>query len=202
MLGVEVIEDPQAAAIALDPVRRGLLAQLAQPASAASLAGRVGMARQKVNYHLRELERHGLVRVADQRQWGGLTERRLVATAAAYVVSPGALGPLAPLPEQYASRASADYLIALAARAVREVGSLWQRSRQLGKDLATLSLDTEVRFRSPAERAAFAHDLTHAVAELVARYHDPASPGGRLHRVIVVAHPSPVSSHGTSPPRD
>ena len=35
MLDVEVIEDPAAAAVALDPVRARLLAELAEPASAA-----------------------------------------------------------------------------------------------------------------------------------------------------------------------
>ena len=92
MLDVEVIDDPAAAMAALDPVRARLLAALAEPGSAATLAERVGLSRQKVNYHLRALEAHGLVRQVSQRQWGGLTERFLVASAASYVVSPGALG--------------------------------------------------------------------------------------------------------------
>ena len=88
MLDVEVIEDPAAAAVALDPMRARLLGELAEPASAAALAARVGLARQKVNYHLRTLEAHGLVEPAGERRWGGLTERLLVATAASYLVSP------------------------------------------------------------------------------------------------------------------
>ena len=92
---VEVIDDPAAATVALEPVRSRLLAELAAPASAAALAGRLGIARQKINYHLRALEKHGLVRVAEERQWGGLTERLLVATAASFVISPGAMGKVA-----------------------------------------------------------------------------------------------------------
>src|SRR5262245_36493479 len=95
MIDVEVIEDPAAAAVALEPIRSRILSELAEPASAAALAGRLGVARQKINYHLRALEAHRLVRVAERRKWGGLTERLLVATAASYVVSPGALGPVA-----------------------------------------------------------------------------------------------------------
>src|SRR5215831_7745154 len=124
MLDVEVIDDPAAATVALEPVRSRLLAELAEPASAATLAARLGLARQKVNYHLRALEAHGLVRVAETRKWGGLTERLLVATAASYVVSPGALGPVASDPGRGADRLSARYLVALAARVVREVGGL------------------------------------------------------------------------------
>src|SRR3954469_18022629 len=92
MLDIQVIDDPSAATIALEPIRSRLLSELAAPASAATLATRVGVARQKVNYHLRALEAHGLVQLAEQRKWGGLTERLLVATPSSYVVSPSALG--------------------------------------------------------------------------------------------------------------
>jgi DNA-binding transcriptional ArsR family regulator len=200
MVDVEVIDDPAAATVALEPVRSRLLAELAEPASAAALATRLGIARQKVNYHLRALEAHGLVRAAGERKWGGLTERRLVATAASYVVSPGALGPVASDPGRSADRLSAGYLIALAARVVREVGALVRRSAELGKRLPTLSIDTEVRFRSAAERAAFSDDLTRAVTALVARYHDASAPGGRSHRLVVAAHPLPQKSAATEKP--
>ncbi|WP_437930170.1 helix-turn-helix domain-containing protein [Sorangium sp. So ce291] len=192
MLDVDVIEDPAAAAAALEPVRSRLLSELAAPASAAALAARLGIARQKINYHLRALEAHGLVRVAETRRWGGLTERLLVASAASYVVSPGALGPAAADPARTADRLSASYLIALGARVVREVSDLVRRAREADKHLATLAIDTEVRFRSPAERAAFSHELTRAVTSLVARYHDESAPGGRPHRLVIVAHPTPT----------
>ena len=191
MLDVEVIEDAGAAVVALDPIRARLLAELAEPASAATLAQRVGLSRQKVNYHLRALEAHGLVAVAEERQWGGLTERLLVATAASYVVSPAALGEAASDPGRTADRLSAGYLVALAARAVREVGELARRARRTGRRVATLSIDTEIRFRSAAERAAFADELAGAVAALASRYHDESAPGGRAHRLVVVAHPVP-----------
>jgi DNA-binding transcriptional ArsR family regulator len=189
MMDLEVIESPAVAAIALDPTRARLLALLAEPASAAALAARLGVARQKVNYHLRALEANGLVGVAEERHWGGLTERRMVATAASYVISPGALGPVAPDPGRDADRLSASYLIALAARVIREVGGLLRLARAKDKRLATLSIDTQVRFATAADRAAFSNELAAAIASLVARYHDATTPGGRSHRLIVLAHP-------------
>jgi DNA-binding transcriptional ArsR family regulator len=200
MLDVDVIADPAAATVALDPVRSRLLAELATPASAAGLADRLGLARQKINYHLRALEAHGLVKVADTRQWGGLTERRLVATAMSYVVSPGALGPAAADPTRERDRLSAGYLIALAARAVREVGDMLRRARAANQHLATLSIDTEIRFRSAAERAAFSAELAETVARLAARYHDASAPGGRPHRLVVLAHPLPREATLAPPP--
>jgi DNA-binding transcriptional ArsR family regulator len=199
MLGVEVIDDPAAAVVALDPVRSRLLAELAEPASAATLATRLGIARQKVNYHLRALEAHQLVRVAEKRQWGGLTERLLVASAASYIVSPGAMGPVATNPDRGADRLSASYLIALAARIVREVKDQLGRSEEADKRLATLSMDTVIRFRSAADRAAFSEDLAGAVTKLVSRYHDEPTPGGRAYRVVVVAHPLPRGSRTKEP---
>jgi DNA-binding transcriptional ArsR family regulator len=185
---VEVIEDNAAAAVALDPVRARLLGELAEPASAASLAARVGIPRQKVNYHLRALEAHGLVVLASERRHGGITERLLQATAASYVVSPGAVSEDAVDPDSAADRLSARYLVALAGRAVRDVGSLARRATAAGKRLPTMSIDTEIRFRNAADRAAFADDLTAAVIELAARYHHD---DGRPHRLIVAAYPKP-----------
>jgi DNA-binding transcriptional ArsR family regulator len=84
---VAVIEDPAVAVVSLDPIRTRLLAELTEPASATALADRVGLARQKVNYHLRELERHGLVELVEERRKGNMIERMLRATAASYVIS-------------------------------------------------------------------------------------------------------------------
>ncbi len=191
MLDVDVIDDPAAAEASLDPVRARLLAALAEPGSAATLAARFGMGRQKVNYHLRALEGHGLIRPAGVRRWGGLTERLFVASAASYVVSPGALGEVASDPARTSDRLSARYLIALAGRVIREVGVLTRRAGEQDRRVATLAIDTEIRVRSAAERAAFADDVAAAVSALAARYHDESAPGGRPHRLLVAAHPVP-----------
>jgi DNA-binding transcriptional ArsR family regulator len=195
MIPVEVIHDPAAATVALDPVRSRVLSELSEPASAAMLSARLKIPRQKLRYHLRALESHGLVRIAEKRQWGGLTESLFVATASSYIVSPAAMGPVGADPDAPgADRLSASYLIALAARIVREVGDLLRRSAELDKRLPTLSVDTMIRFRSAADRAAFTQEFTSAVAVLISRYHDESAPEGRPHRLIAVAHPLPQSS--------
>ncbi|MGH9012348.1 MAG: winged helix-turn-helix domain-containing protein [Acidimicrobiia bacterium] len=188
MHDVEVIEDPAAAAVALDPMRARLLAELVEPGSAGALALRIGIPRQKLNYHLRALEAHGLLELTEERKWGGITERVLRATAATYVVSPAALAETAVDPDQAADRLSARYLVALAGRLVREVGSLARRADAAGKRLPTMAIDTEIRFHSAEDRAAFADELTAAVLDLAARYHHD---DGRPHRLVVAAHPKP-----------
>src|SRR3954469_5558206 len=172
MLDVAVIEDTAVAGAMLDPIRTRLLAELAEPGSASSLAARVGEPRQKINYHLRELERHGLVELVHERRRGNMTERVLRASAASYVISPAAMVAVAPDPGRSPDRLSARWLLALGARLVHDVGALITGSPRAGQRVATYGLDGEVRFASAADRAAFAKELTQAVAGLVARYHD------------------------------
>ena len=132
------------------------------------------------------------MQIASERRWGGLTERLLVATARSYVVSPAALGAVATDPERSSDRLSAQYLVALAARIVREVGSLAKRADEIGKRLPTLALDTEVSFRSAAERARFTDDLAQTVTALVAKYHTDTGAGRRRYRLVIGAHPLPT----------
>lgn len=190
--GVAVLEDPAAALVALEPVRARLLAELAsEPASAAGVAVRIGLPRQKVGYHLNALADQGLVVEVDQRRHGGLTERIFAASAASYVVSPAAMGEAGTDPGRVGDRLSASYLIALAARAVREVGALVRGASAAERPLPTLSIDADVRFRSAAERDAFADELAGAVRSLAGRYHDEAAAGGRWYRIVALAHPRP-----------
>jgi DNA-binding transcriptional ArsR family regulator len=190
MLDVAVIQDPAAAEVSLDPIRARLLAELAEPASATMLAARVGLPRQRVNYHLRSLEQHGLVELVEERRKGNCTERLLRATAASYVISPAALDAVAPDPARSPDRLSARWLLAVASRLVRETGELITGAAKARKPLATFAIDGEVRFASAADRAAFAQELTSAVTALVSKYHDETAAGGREHRVIVAVHPS------------
>ncbi|WP_046767789.1 ArsR/SmtB family transcription factor [Jiangella alkaliphila] len=190
MQDVTVIEDPAAAEASLDPMRTRLLAELAEPQSATMLATRVGLARQKVNYHLRTLERHGLVELVEERRKGNVTERVLQATAASYVISPTALAAVQPDPSRSPDKLSARWLLALASRLVRDVGLLLTASTKARKRVATFAVDGEVRFASATDRAAFAEELAGAVTALVGKYHDESAEGGRTHRIVVAVHPS------------
>lgn len=175
----------------LDPTRLRMLGELQKPDSAAGLAKRFRLPRQRVNYHLRELERAGLVRLVEERRKGNCTERLVQATARSYLISPELLGSLAADPDRVEDRLSSAYLIAVAARAIRELAELRDRADRAGKPIATLSLQTEVRFASPADRNAFAEDLANALAQLVREYHTPGGDeAGRLHKFFVGGYPA------------
>lgn len=198
MLDLEVIDEPLTAIAALDPVRAAILTALAEPGSATTVAATLGLPRQRVNYHLHTLEEHGLVRMVETRPRRGLTERVMIATARGYVVSPAALGANAADPARV-DRLSSRYLVALAGRLVREVAALARAADRAGRPLATLAIDTDIRFRSAAERARFTAELAGTIAELASRYHDEEAPGGRWHRLVVAAHPRPATDTTVSP---
>ena len=191
MQSLSILDDPAAAIVALDPVRARLLAALSEPGSASSLARRLGLPRQKVNYHLRALEEHGLVELVEERPRRGLTERIVRASASSYAVSPAAFGAAGADPAREPDRQSARYLLALAARAVREVAAQMRTAETQHRTLPTLGVDAEIRFASAADRAAFTEELTSAVTTLAAKYHDEGGRGGRWHRLVVLAHPRP-----------
>ncbi|KRE82357.1 winged helix-turn-helix domain-containing protein [Arthrobacter sp. Soil764] len=191
MQDIAVIEDPAAAEASLDPIRARILRELVQPSSATQLAVRVGLPRQKVNYHLKALERHRLVELVEERRKGNVTERVLQATAASYLISPSALNEVSPDPRRFADRFSAFWLLALAGRMVQEVGKLIAGAAAARQKLATFAIDGEITFRTAADRAAFAEELGAEVTRLVDKYHDGgASPKGRRHRLVVALHPA------------
>jgi DNA-binding transcriptional ArsR family regulator len=192
-----VLESPEQATAAIDPVRRRILEHLRDPDSAAGAARALGLPRQRLGYHIRELEQIGLLESVGERKTRNYVERLLQATARRYVISPSVL-PGGALPTESAGdRFSSEHLVAAAARTVQHVGTLQRVARQANKPLPTLTIETEVRFASPDASHAFATELARAVARLVAQYHDDETPHGRRFRVMAAAHPALLTA-GTS----
>lgn len=189
--GLEVVSDEARIAAVIDPTRRRLLEALAErPDSAAGLARRTGETRQRLNYHLRTLEEVGLVELQEERRRGNCVERVLRPVARRFVVDPTALGRLAGEPESSGDRFSATWLIALAARAIRELATLRERASTRRKRLATAAIESEVRLARATDFEPFVADLTDAVARVVARHHREGG-GGRSFRLVVGAYPAP-----------
>jgi hypothetical protein len=81
-------------------------------------------------------------------------------------------------------------LLAVAARLVRDVGTLLRDAARANQKVATFAMDGEVRFASAADRAAFAERLASTVSALIAEYHEASTPTGRDHRIVVAIHPA------------
>ena len=179
----------------LHPLRSRLLSMAREPASATELARRLGLPRQRVNYHVRELARAGLLRAAGRRRRRNLIEQRYVATARSYVLAPALLGPLVADWRSIADTASADYLLALAEQVRSDVTRASQEAAGEEKRLSTLSLKSQFRFQTPEERARFAEEIRRAVVDVIARHTSPnlrenGRPGrGRPYRLVLTCYP-------------
>jgi DNA-binding transcriptional ArsR family regulator len=194
----------QASAL-LHPLRVRLLALAREPLSAAELARRVGLPRQRINYHVRELERAGFLRTAERRRRRNLIEQRYVATARSYVLSPELLGPLTADWRSIRDTASADYLLALTEQVRADVTRAVDEAAAEEKALATLSIKSQFRFETPADRTAFSEAVRAALVEVIARHSSPnrlenGRPGrGRPYRLVLACYPAP--SEEPEPPK-
>ena len=188
-----VVSEPERAQALLDPTRQRLLEALDEPASAAELAQRLALPRQRLNYHLHELQRLRLVELARERTRGSVHERVYRRTGARYSISPEALGPLATRPELVADRFGSAYLIAVASQTITDVARLRDAAAAAQQALPTLSLEVDVRFASAAARSEFAQELANTLAALVAKHHDDTAAGGRTFRFCVGGYPKPAA---------
>ena len=187
---MEIVDAGRRAATMLHPMRLRLLENLQEPDSSSGLARRLELPRQKVNYHLRALEKEDLVEFVEERRKGNCVERVVRAKATTYLIDPHILGRLAADPKHVKDRFSATYLIAVAVRTIRDLATLLHRSKKAGKRLATFTLQVDVRFATSADQTAFTEALSNSVAELVSEYHDETVPKGRLFRFIIGSYPA------------
>ena len=189
MSTVRMVQDAGQAALLAAPLRRRILASLTEPGSATTIARSLGLARQKVAYHLRRLEAGGYVELVREQQRRGCVERIVRRTTQYLVVSQDVVGAQAIDLRKIKDKFSSSYLIALASRMAQEVSEAHAVAEKAGRPIATLSAEAEVRLRSPQERQAFANELLDAIARLVHKYHDADCEDGRSYRLVVGAHP-------------
>jgi DNA-binding transcriptional ArsR family regulator len=185
-----LVDESARAASMLHPMRLRILDALREPGSATTVARQLGLARQKVNYHLRELEKAGFLEEVEQRRSGNCIERIVRAKATHYLINPEIFGRLAADGGSVEDHFSSAYLIALAAGTIRDIAALLQRAVKAKKRVATFALQTDVRFKDAADRKAFTEELANVVARLVAKYHDDETPGGRPFRFTIGAYPA------------
>ncbi|MGE5925844.1 MAG: helix-turn-helix domain-containing protein [Gemmatimonadota bacterium] len=184
-----LIDESAPAASLLEPTRLQLLERLREPGSAAEVARSLGLPRQRVGYHVRELQKQGLLREVGTRRKGTATERLLQTTARHYLISPEVLGALGADPDEIRDRLSSSYLVAVAAETIRAVSRLRAGAERAGKKLPTLTLHVDVRFGTAERQQQFARELSETLAALVQRHHDPEGPDGRTFTFAVLGHP-------------
>ena len=192
---VALLDEPDRLRVGLSPIRRRLLERLRQPASATQLASELAMGRQRVNYHLRALEKAKLVDLVEERQRRGCVERILIARAQAFIVDPSVMtantGSNSPHGVSRAAqdKFSAEHLIDTAADVVRDVTRMRAQAEKQGARLLTFTMQTDISFAEPGDLERFTSAVAEFVTREAAKYHTPG--GGRRYRLVIGGHPSP-----------
>ena len=193
---LSVIREPGTAAALLDPVRGRILKALREPGSAASVARALGLPRQRVAYHVKQLEKAGLLTHEGDNRRGNCVERVVKATAEHYLVGPSSVGELRPDTTAYQDQFSSNYLLGTAASVIDELTEVREQAAVANKKVPSLTLNTSVRVNSGKEMAQFADDLTKALASVVARY-QTNDKNSRPFRLVVASYPCPPSERTT-----
>jgi DNA-binding transcriptional ArsR family regulator len=191
---VHTIDDPDALQAVAHPLRIRILDALREPDSAAGVARRLGEARQKVNYHIKELERAGLLRHRGDRRNGNFVETLFQSTARTLVVSPRAAWGdprrLAALVDQL----SLEHLVTLGERLERDAAVLLDRAAFDGATIASAAIEGEVFLDTDRDRAAFLKEYLAAVGPVLKKY---STGSGTRYRVALAAYPDPAGKEQT-----
>ncbi|MED1953105.1 helix-turn-helix domain-containing protein [Brevibacillus centrosporus] len=181
-----VVESPEQAMALLNPLRAEILSRLTEPASAAEVARGINEIPQRVNYHLKALEKVGLVRKVGSRQVRNLVEVLYLAIARTYVLSE-ALNWASDTVQQMKDQGALSHLVNTAERIKRDALALMERSDQ-EEQIPSATLDVSIRLASAEQRSAFVEEYVQLVNQLVKKYQTQAQ-GQETYQVILAVYP-------------
>ena len=163
--------------------RQQLLHELAEPTSATVLAKRHDMSRQRIGYHMRDLEKAGCITMVGERAQRGLTEKLYQVAPRVFTQAPKDL----PEPGQQ-SEFSFARLVNTLGHALTTLVRIKQKAKPNEK-IATLALDATMHFENPKQRQAFTEDLLDAVQSVVRKHEHARSNSTRSFRFMLGAYP-------------
>jgi DNA-binding transcriptional ArsR family regulator len=183
---VHVVETPEALQALAHPLRVRVLEALREPGSAAGVARAVGHSRQAVNYHLKELERAGLLRKVGERRTGNFIEARYQAVAGTIVVSPHVAWQDPRRIEALRHQHSLERLVLVGEELQRDAAALLDRAAFDGEQIPSATVEAEVHFVDEDHRQEFLTAYFASLRDLCDRF---GSPSGDAYRVVVAVHP-------------
>jgi DNA-binding transcriptional ArsR family regulator len=198
MRDVLYINDAEQAAAIFRPLRIELLRRMAEPRTLTELARELAETPQKLYYHVKTLERLGLVEKVDERRVGGIMEGLYQAAARSYWLSPQLVGHVGGA-RQVQDQASLGYLLSLAEGLQADVAELARQSAA-GAEIPSLGIAARIELRDGAERSAFMHDLRAAIQSVAERY-GATSDGARdaVYQLTLAVYPASQAQAGEEP---
>jgi DNA-binding transcriptional ArsR family regulator len=185
---IAVVSDSKQVSALAHPMRSRILESLKSPETAAGLARSFGRSRQSIRYHLKALERVGLIRHAGERRKGNFLEQLYQATANRFIVSSQFASNPTQLASVFRDQASLCQLVDLGERLQRDAAGLIELAASEGREIPSASVESEVHFGDEAARAAFMSEFIPMLKTLLAKY---AGPDGPVYRVVLATYPEP-----------
>ncbi|WP_139492046.1 winged helix-turn-helix domain-containing protein [Brevibacillus dissolubilis] len=181
--------------VLLNPLRAEILAHLIVPASAAELGRTMSQTPQRINYHLKALEKVGLVRRIGTRQVRNLVEVLYQAIARTFVLAES-LGLHPETTQKLKDQGSLSHMITTAERIKKDALQLMEQSDQ-AEVIPSATLHTQITLASAEQRSAFVEEYVQLVQQLAAKYQseepsaDPSSSANEAYNVMLAVYPQP-----------
>lgn len=187
MQEVFYIEEVEQARALLTPLRIELMKLLAEPRTCPELADQLGGTPQKIYYHVKELEKAGLVEKIAERRIRGVVEGSYQARARSYWLAPQLVGQIGDR-RTARDQASLRHLLTLVEEVQDDIGHL---AHAVGRDIPSVGLAAQIHLPDGARRAAFLRDLQRLVTDLARDYGiGEETPGaGESFRLVLACYP-------------
>jgi len=190
--GTAILETSEQLAAVTHPTRLRILDALRIPDSAAGVARRLGEPRQRINHHVRELAKVGLLTGAGERRKGNFVEQLYESTAGTLVVSPRVTWGDGARLRAIADQVSLQHLVEIGERLQRDAAALLDRAAFDGEQIPSATVEATLRFADAEARAAFLDEYLALTARLIEQH---AASEGEAFTVALVAHPRTEEEH-------
>ena len=188
----ESIDTLARASALLHPLRARLLALAVEPVSAVEVAKELGESAQAVNYHLKALEKAGLVKKVREEKKRNLTKAYYQAQAKRLWFSPELVAAKGDDALLARDQLSLHHLLGLARELERDVIGLLNRSRGAREAAASLGVKAELAFPSGEARRAFMSGYMAMLDELVRRHGaTTTTAAAERYTAMVAVYPAP-----------
>jgi DNA-binding transcriptional ArsR family regulator len=184
---VAVLDSSEQLAAITHPTRLRVLDALRAPDSAAGVARQLGEPRQRINHHVRELAKAGLLVEAGERRKGNFVEQLYESAAGTFVVSPRLTWGDGARLRAIADQVALQHLVDVGERLQRDAAVLLDRAAFDGDQIPAVAVEATVRFADADARAAFLDAYLALTARLIEQH---AATDGDAFTVALVAHPS------------
>lgn len=195
MQEVLYIDDVERAGALLKPLRVEILRRMIEPRTCPELGQELGETPQKIYYHVKVLEKAGLVEKVAERRVRGINEGLYQASARSYWMSPKLVGQVGG-GKTARDQLSLGYILGIAEQLQADIGQL---SRRVGEDTPSLGLSAEIFLEDGNRRAAFLDEVREAVQGIAEKYgqvtgieRDPES-----YRLMIACYPAPEGALGS-----